>query len=136
MASGDVKMAVLGNIHMYIRVIEVSDFKSDFKFLLLSSLPCIVARSSKGPLPSGSVILFSHFPLFRKQRLRELLAFFPASTCAASNTASPPARRGGGRSLLDPYINQVCDCQLSTNSNMEHGTVKFSMKCSFNFSQC
>ena len=53
MASGDVKMAVLGNIHMYIRVIEVSDFKSDFKFLLLSSLPCIVARSSKGPLPSG-----------------------------------------------------------------------------------
>ena len=52
MASGDVKMAVLGNIHMYIRVIEVSDFKSDFKFLLLSSLPCIVARSSKGPLPS------------------------------------------------------------------------------------
>ena len=54
MASGDVKMAVLGNIHMYIRVIEVSDFKSDFKFLLLSSLPCIVARSSKGPLPSGS----------------------------------------------------------------------------------
>ena len=56
MASGDVKRAVLGNIHMYIRVIEVSDFKSDFKFLLLSSLPCIVARSSKGPLPSGLFI--------------------------------------------------------------------------------
>ena len=32
MASGDVKMAVLDNIHMYIRVIEVSDFKSDVKF--------------------------------------------------------------------------------------------------------
>ena len=32
MASGDVKRAVLGNIHMYIRVIEVSDFKSDVKF--------------------------------------------------------------------------------------------------------
>ena len=63
MASGDVKMAVLGNIHMYIRVIEVSDFKSDFKFLLLSSLPCIVARSSKGPLPSG----FYPYMLFSKQ---------------------------------------------------------------------
>ena len=53
MASGDVKMAVLGNIHMYIRVIEVSDFKFDVKLLLLSSLTYIVARSSKGPLPSG-----------------------------------------------------------------------------------
>ena len=52
MASGDVKMAVLGNIHMYIRVIEVSDFKFDVKLLLLSSLTYIVARSSKGPLPS------------------------------------------------------------------------------------
>ena len=31
MASRDVKMAVLGNIHMHIRVIEVSDFKSDVK---------------------------------------------------------------------------------------------------------
>ena len=53
MASGNVKMAVLGNIHMNIRVIEVSDFKSDVKYWLMSSLTCIVARSSKGPLPSG-----------------------------------------------------------------------------------
>ena len=32
MASGAVKMAVSVNIHMYKRVIEVSDFKSDVKF--------------------------------------------------------------------------------------------------------
>ena len=120
MASGDVKMAVLGNIHMYIRVIEVSDFKSDFKFLLLSSLPCIVARSSKGPLPSGSVILFSHFPLFRKQRLRELLAFFPASTCAAILQA---LRRGAAEdeaSWIHTSIRFVIvNCQQILIWNME-----------------
>ena len=57
MASRDVKLAVLGNIPMYIWVFEVSYFKYNFKFWLLSSLPCIFARSSKGPLPSGSLNL-------------------------------------------------------------------------------
>ena len=49
-ASEAVKMAVLGNMHMDMRVFEVSDFKSEAKFDFLIT----VARSSKGPLPSFS----------------------------------------------------------------------------------